>query len=435
MHSQRWSTFDFTFSDIIDIVREEFTLKKPFNPKAEAWRQKILSAECAVSLHFRCGDYLYHPVFKKNVVNGTIGTLDYYYTCIDILKQRYNNITVFVFSDNLPWLKENLQLDVSMEFVEDCETDNEECVLMSLCKHNICANSTFSKMATALNSNPDKKIFLPKPSNTQESEQFYQGLTPDKKEYFLLKSTYIWIPFDCNKQPDVTMRPFFSLLFVMNNDADTIADTLDTLLGQDYKYYEVIIIDNASTDGSRAICRQKIEGRKNVTFKKLHTKVNNAKAWNIALRMAQGFYVSFLKSNGSYNGLVFNALSKLYLRNYEINADLLHLFSYFEESNSGRLTLAGRKYSVQCDVAFKEEKRETIIEKDGESAVKLLINQQVNGFLGTKIFYRRFLEENRIKFDKQLDDAQAELFFQIETFFKAKFLLYASNALYITPKV
>ncbi|MBQ9486461.1 MAG: hypothetical protein IJU91_01475 [Selenomonadaceae bacterium] len=65
MHSQRWSTFDFTFSDIIDIVRKEFTLKKPFNPKAETWRQKILSAECAVSLHFRSGDYLYHPVFKK----------------------------------------------------------------------------------------------------------------------------------------------------------------------------------------------------------------------------------------------------------------------------------------------------------------------------------------------------------------------------------
>ncbi|MBQ9486460.1 MAG: glycosyltransferase, partial [Selenomonadaceae bacterium] len=333
------------------------------------------------------------PCIQKKVVNGTIGTLDYYYTCIDILKHRYNNITVFVFSDNLPWLKENLRLDVPMEFVEGVETDNEECVLMSLCKHNICAISTFSKMATALNSNPDKKVFLSNPSNTQETEQFYNGLTPDKKEYFL-NNTYIRIPFDCNNQPDVTMRPFFSLLFVMNNDAATIADTLDSLFYQDYKHYEVIIIDNASTDGSRAICRQKIEGRKNVTFKKLHTKVNNAKAWNIALRMAQGYYVSFLKSNGG-NALVFNALTKLYLRNYNVNADILHLFSYFEQNDSGRLTFAGKKYSPQRDVAFKEEKRDTIIENDGKVAVQLLINQQINSFLGTKIFYRRFLEENK----------------------------------------
>lgn len=49
------------YKSIGDIIRKEFTLKKPFNPNAEAWHKKILSVECSVSMHFRHGDYAYNP--------------------------------------------------------------------------------------------------------------------------------------------------------------------------------------------------------------------------------------------------------------------------------------------------------------------------------------------------------------------------------------
>ena len=179
MHSEKF------FSDIIDIIRKEFTLKNHFSPRAEAWRQKILSAECAVSMHFRHGDFAYNPKLITNDISKkpwfNITPLDYYYTCVDILKQKYSNITIFVFSDNLPWVKENLRLDVPTEFVEGCETDDEDFILMSLCKHNITASSTFSRSAASLNANPNKKIFSPAPSTAENVRQFIDSLTPEKK--------------------------------------------------------------------------------------------------------------------------------------------------------------------------------------------------------------------------------------------------------------
>ena len=132
------------FADIPNIIREEFTLKIPLKNragKAGFWEQKINSAECSVSLHIRHGDYIHDPNANKGF--GII-PLEYYYDCLNILKQNFNNITVFVFSDDLNWVKRNLKLDVAVEFVEGCEKDVEEFCLMSLCQHNIIANSTFS---------------------------------------------------------------------------------------------------------------------------------------------------------------------------------------------------------------------------------------------------------------------------------------------------
>ena len=411
---------------VTSVIKKEFTLKKPFNPKAEAWKQKILSAECAVSMHFRHGDYAYATRNYKKW--APILPLDYYYTCIDILKQQYSNLTVFVFSDNLPWVKENLNLDVPIEFVENCETDLEEWVLMSLCKHNIVAYSTFSEMAAWINSNPDKKIFLPAKYNVNKVQQFLNSLTPANKNALFDSNKYIYVPYNFANQPEITMQPYFSILLVLNDDATTISEVLDSFFEQDYKWYEIIIIDNASTDDSRAICRQKIEGKKNVTFKRLLTKVNNARAWNFALSMAQGHYVSFLKGNdrflpNSFSSLFFNPLT----------GATYSTCVYLEENENGNVPFGDKKLLEKQDPLLQKNKR--LKYTDGQEAVRTLLNREMNSFLGTKIFNRKFLEENKIKFDKQLDDAQAELFFQLEAFFKSKYLMYISNAFYIAPPI
>lgn len=416
---------------IIDIIRKEFTLKKPFSPNAEMWKNKILSAEYSVSMHFRHGDKLYNPRLQQLHKWWTVTlSLDYYYTCIDILKQRYKNLTVFVFSDNLQWCKENLHLDVPTEFIEGCETDEEEFILMSLCKYNICANSTFSRAASILNSNPDKKVFYPKPSTLEEVDKFIKSLIPSQKDSLLVVND-IFIPFDLYNQPEITLPPIFSLLLIVNNDVSTIAKTLDSLLGQDYKYYEVIIIDNVSTDGSEKICRQYIDGKKNVTYKRLRKKVSNVVAWNRALKMAQGKYISFLKSSDSF---LVNTLSTLYFVNKDRQVDILQLFAWLEEDENGTITVGDKKYSEKRDAFFQKQTKPAIMSANGQGVAKLLIDQQINRFLGTKIFYRDFLLEKGIKFDEHLPDDEAELFFQVECFFKSKYFMHVANALYIAPR-
>lgn len=419
----QWPRYEGAFIEIIDIVRREFTLKEPFSPIGESWRQKIISAECSVAMHFRHGDFAYNP----NLISGDIKQrpwfnimpLDYYYTCIDILKQRYSNLTAFVFSNNMSWVKDNLHLDVPIEFVEGGASDDEEFILMGLCKHMIKPSSSFSECAVSLNANPDKKIFAPASSTAAGVQQFLNQLTPAKKEAILNTKGWIRIPFDYYNQPEITMRPIFSLLLVVNDDAETISDTLDSLLGQDYKYYEVIIIDNASTDGSDKICRQAIASKKNVTYKRLRKKVNNATAWNRAFKIAQGYYVSFLKN---FDQFITNALTSLYGINEYRQVDVIHMFAWLKEG------------SAQRDTRFKDEKRAVVMGTDGQAAAKLLLDGQINRFLGTKIYNREFLKDNGIKFDEHLADNEAEIFFQIEAFFKSKYFMHISNAFYVAPK-
>ena len=227
------------FEDIADIIREEFTLKQ-IRPEVKLWENKILSAECSVSMHFRHGDFLYHPQRGSQVWRGV--PIDYYEDCLAYLKKHYENLSVFVFSDNPQWVAENLRLDVPTEIVSGRGLLNAaELYLMSLCKHNILqGGSTFSEWGAWLNKNPDKKIFMSAPSNAERVSQYRKSLTPSKRSFHI--GEILVVPFDVNKRPDITQPPIFSLLLVVNNDAATIADTLDSLLNQDHKYYAMDVI-------------------------------------------------------------------------------------------------------------------------------------------------------------------------------------------------
>ena len=252
-----------------------------------------------------------------------------------------------------------------------------------------------------------------------------------RKENILNYSGWIPVPFDVENQPEITMRPFFSLLLVVNNDVATISETLDSLLSQDYKYYEVIIIDNASTDGSGKICREAIKSRKNVKFKRMISKVSNAQAWGTALKMSQGYYVSFLKGGDHF---VTETLTKLYLLNEYRRADIIQFFTWLEEDENGTITFGDKKYSEKRDNCFQNEKRLLIMSGAGQGVAKLILEQRINRFLGTKIFNREFLSKQGISFDRRLSDADAELFFQIECFFKSKYFMHIANAFYVAPR-
>jgi hypothetical protein len=118
---------------------------------------EIKNSPNTVSLHIRRGDYL-HIGNAQYVLD-----LSYYVNAIDFIKTKVGDIKVYVFSDEPLWAKQNLQLNTEMKIL-DMGGEIAECdiYMMSLCKHNIIANSSFSWWAAWLNNNVNKTVVAPK---------------------------------------------------------------------------------------------------------------------------------------------------------------------------------------------------------------------------------------------------------------------------------
>lgn len=148
------------FADIRDILRQEFTPKEAPSRENQEMVDQIEKRE-SVSLHIRRGDYVSEERVSR--IHG-VCSLDYYYRCITIISQHVAAPHFFVFSDDMRWVKENLRLDHPVTHVEHNAQvkDYEDLRLMSLCKHNILANSSFSWWGAWLNMNPGKVVVAPR---------------------------------------------------------------------------------------------------------------------------------------------------------------------------------------------------------------------------------------------------------------------------------
>lgn len=148
------------FIGIKEQIKKEFDVKIQPSDANLVFIDKIKNT-ASVSLHIRRGNYA--AVAEVNQAHG-LKPLTYYYEAVDYLKSQLNDFTVFVFSDDIAWAKENLKVDSNVVFIDqnNDKTDYEDIRMMSLCKHNILANSTFSWWAAWLNDNPSKIVVAPK---------------------------------------------------------------------------------------------------------------------------------------------------------------------------------------------------------------------------------------------------------------------------------
>ena len=147
------------FKDIENIIKKEFRLEYELDEKNREMADYISNCE-SVSIHVRRGDYVTNSVI--NAFHGTCD-MDYYLRCISLLKNKIKDPHFFIFSDDPEWVKINLNIDFPTIFIthNGPEKNYEDLKLMSLCKHNIIANSSFSWWGAWLNDNPQKIVIGP----------------------------------------------------------------------------------------------------------------------------------------------------------------------------------------------------------------------------------------------------------------------------------
>ena len=137
-----------------EIIRKAFTFKKEILDYKESELIYNMQRENSVAIHIRRGDYVGDDKFD-------ICSNQYYYNAIMYINNHVKGQkTYYVFSEeivNLPVLS-----GIKFELISHPNQSGIDLWMMSNCKHNIIANSTFSYWAAMLNENEDKIVIAPK---------------------------------------------------------------------------------------------------------------------------------------------------------------------------------------------------------------------------------------------------------------------------------
>lgn len=163
------------FIDFEDNIRKEFEFK--IEPSENNKKMiEIINESNSVSVHIRRWDY---TLAKNNYI--WLQSIEYYNKSIDLIKKKIDNPIFIFFSDDISWVKENIILNDKSFYIDwnDSNTNYEDMRLMSLCKHNIIANSSFSWWWAWLNKNKEKIVIAPKKWFNSWNLN-YNDILPDK---------------------------------------------------------------------------------------------------------------------------------------------------------------------------------------------------------------------------------------------------------------
>jgi hypothetical protein len=141
------------FEHCQELIRSYFEFDKDIVSDASSKFPKFSLSLEYVSIHLRKGDYAglqqFHPVMDP----------DYYSSALSEFTD--GNYCFLIFSDDIEYSKDIFGQQENVVYIEGNDPAIDMC-MMSMCDHNIIANSSFSWWAAWLNQNPNKKVIAPK---------------------------------------------------------------------------------------------------------------------------------------------------------------------------------------------------------------------------------------------------------------------------------
>lgn len=151
------------FKSVENEIRSIYTFDdKTLTDKGQAILDEIENTN-SVSIHVRRGDFLTDGF-------GGICTEDYYIKALQYMDDKLEEPHYFVFSDDMEWSRDHIKTEnVTFVDIHHGKDSWKDMMLISRCKHNINANSTFSWWGAWLNSNKGKIVIVPNKFSQNET--------------------------------------------------------------------------------------------------------------------------------------------------------------------------------------------------------------------------------------------------------------------------
>lgn len=150
-----WQSWKY-FHDIEPQIRSDFRFAGTFSPGIMQKAGQLENTE-SVAMHFRRGDYTHQQAVQYHGICGP----EYYEKAV---QQLPTGLQYYIFTNDPAWVRDNLPAGISAEILSGSlsHTQYEDLFLMSRCRHQIIANSSFSWWAAWLNAYGGKKVVAPK---------------------------------------------------------------------------------------------------------------------------------------------------------------------------------------------------------------------------------------------------------------------------------
>lgn len=131
------------------------------------------------------------------------------------------------------------------------------------------------------------------------------------------------------------MKPFFSIVIPTYNQANFLKKCLNSVFKQTFKNFEVIIIDNSSTDHTKEIISKY---KKKIVYKKISNQGVIAKSRNIGIKNSNGHWVAFLDSDDTWKK---NKLERVFKTIQKNNFEVFCNSEWFVKKNKTSRNIPG----------------------------------------------------------------------------------------------
>lgn len=201
---------------------------------------------------------------------------------------------------------------------------------------------------------------------------------------------------------DTQDAPKVSVIIPVYNSEEYVAHAAQSLLCQDFESFELILVDDGSTDGSGTICDELAASDSRIRV--LHVENGGmCRARNLALDVARGAYVTFCDNDDE---CLPGFLSKNYQLAVEYDADVVRFGrrteTFFDGSDSPEV------------IEYAPSTQEVLVAEDVYKRFSLLMYGS-NG-VWTGLYRRELLEKNHIRFNEELRRGCEDKIFNLDVY-------------------
>lgn len=207
-----------------------------------------------------------------------------------------------------------------------------------------------------------------------------------------------------------------SVLMPVYNSEKFLLETVQAVINQSYTDWELILVDDGSTDNSKEICTKLMNDDKRIKYI-LQENLGVSHTRNVALENAQGKYIVFVDSDD----LIHEDYLKILINSIEKNNSDISVCNFIERkiSNTGNIEDINREFYPK-EVMEMSEMKGYIMDFGNSGLLNPLWN---------KIYKRQIIENNNITFDEKVETGE-DFIFNLQYFRKTKKISFIKEKLY-----